>query len=295
MGDVVDVVARLGGVARRRDLERAAGRRQLDAAVAAGRLVRAARGRYALPTAGAARRAAYELTGTAVLLSAAAHWGWPVKQPPERPQVAVPPGRKVPLGARQRYDVRWRAVPSAQIADGWVTSRVRTVHDCCVLLPFDEALCVVDSALRDRELRRPDLLVLDDVPPLRRQRVRRVVEAGSDLAHGPFESIVRAIALGVSGLHVRPQVHIDDADGFVGVVDLADVRLRIVIEADSHEFHGGAADFARDCERYSRLTADGWLVIRVPWKQAMFRQAEVRALLERAVALRSRCLGCAVA
>ena len=256
--------------------------------------MRAARGRYALPTAGAARRAAYELTGTAVLLSAAAHWGWPVKQPPERPQVAVPPGRKVSVEARRRYDVRWRAIPSAQVADGWVTSRVRTVHDCCVLLPFEEALCVVDSALRDREIRLADLLVLDDVPP-RRQRVRRVVEAGSDLAHGPFESIVRAIALGVPSLQVRPQVRIDDADGFVVVVDLADVRLRIVIEADSHEFHAGAADFARDCERYSRLTADGWLVIRVPWTMAMFRQAEVRALLERAVALRSRCLGCAVA
>jgi very-short-patch-repair endonuclease len=153
----------------------------------------------------------------------------------------------------------------------------------------------VDSALRGQEVSPRDLLVLDDVPPLRRERVRRLVESGTALAHGPFESVVRAVALGVTGLDVRPQVRIADSDGVIGVVDLADVRLRIVIEADSHEFHGGAADFARDCERYSRLTADGWLVIRIPWHQAMFRQGEVRALLERAVATRSRCLGCAVA
>ncbi len=293
--DAVEVVRRLGGVARRGELERVVGRASLVAAVEGGALVRVTRGRYALPTADAARAAAYECTGTAILLSAAASWGWAVKWPPDRPQVAVPRGRKVPARTRTAYDVRWRDVPSEHRAHGWVTSPVRTIHDCCALLPFDEALCVLDSALRDHTVDLSDVGRLDDVPPRLRPRVRRVLAQGTELAHGPFESLLRAIALDVRGLSVRPQVTIRDDDGFVGRVDLADERLRIVIEADSHEFHAGAADFARDCERYSRLTVDGWLVVRVPWRMAMHEPHRVRRLLERAVRLRTRCLGCSTA
>lgn len=65
--------------------------------------------------------------------------------------------------------------------------------------------------------------------------------------------MLRAIALGVPGLALQPQVRIDDTDGWIGRVDLADLALRIVLEADSHEFHTDAAAFARDCWRYDRL------------------------------------------
>ena len=142
--DVAEHLARVGGVAGRRELERLVGRSALAASVARGSVLRVARGRYALPTASAAQQAAGELTGTAVLLSAAAHWGWRTKWQPARPQVAVGLGRKVPPEVRSRIDVRWRSIP----------------------------------------------------------RVRR-------------------------------QVRIDDADGWVGRVDLADEDLRIVLEADS--------------------------------------------------------------
>ncbi|MGG5257684.1 type IV toxin-antitoxin system AbiEi family antitoxin domain-containing protein [Phycicoccus avicenniae] len=290
--DPADVVRRLGGIAGRHEVVDVVGRSALHRAVADGSLVRVARGRYALPVTAPARAAAQQLTGTAMLLSAAAHWGWALKAPPELPQVAVPRGRKVPDEARALHDVRWRDVPAHHRVDGWVTSPVRTVHDCCALLPFDEALCVVDSALRDHDTDLRGLHDLDDVPGRLRRRVGAVLDAGSELAHGPFESVVRAVALGVPGLHVRPQVAIRDVDGFVGRVDLADERLRIVIEADSSEFHSGAADFARDCERYSRLSVDGWLVVRVPWRMAMSEPDRLHRLLVRAVASRSRCTGC---
>ncbi|NHA67871.1 hypothetical protein [Phycicoccus flavus] len=291
---VAEHLTRLGGVARRHELEACAGRAALEAAVAAGTVRRVARGRYALPTDDEARAAAHRLSGTVVLLSAAAHWGWATKVPAGLPQVAVPRGRKVPADVQREVDIRWRSVPPAQRVDGWVTSKARTVHDCAALLPFDEALCVLDSALRFGDVSPVDLHDLTEVPPRMRPRIQRVLDCGSDLAFGPFETVLRAIALDVPGLDVRPQVAIRDADGFVGRVDLADERLRIVIEADSHAFHAGAADFARDCERYSRLTCDGWIVIRVPWRMAMHEPERVRRLLERAVALRTRCLICAI-
>ncbi len=83
-------------------------------------------------------------------------------------------GRKVAPEVRQRVDVRWRSIPDGQVVDGWVTSGVRTVHDCCVLLPFDEALSAVDSALRDGKVSRQQLLALHHVPPRLRTRGSRV-------------------------------------------------------------------------------------------------------------------------
>ena len=65
-----------------------------------------------------------------------------------------------------------------------------------------------------------------------------------------------------------------------------------MLEADSHEFHSEPGAFARDCWRYDRLVADGWLVLRFPWVHVMNRQDAIRALLTRVVALRRAC-GCA--
>ena len=290
--DVTEHLARAGGIAGRREVEGLVGRAALAAAVANGEVLRVARGRYALPTASAAQQAARELTGTAVLLSAAAHWGWRTKWQPPLPQVAVGRGRKVAPGVRSQVDVRWRSIPAEQVVDGWVTSRVRTVHDCCALLPFDEALSVVDSALREGRITRQQLLVLDHVPARLRPRVARVVEAGDARAANPFESVLRAIALEVPGLTVRPQVPVDDDDGWIGRVDLADEALRIVLEADSHEFHTEAEAFARDCWRYDRLVADCWLVLRFPWVHVMRRQEAIRTLLTRVVTRRRVCAGC---
>ena len=105
-------------------------------------------------------------------------------------------------------------------------------------------------------------------------------------AANPFESVLRAVAVQVPGLTVRTQVGVRDADGWIGRVDLADEALRIVLEADSHEFHTEAVAFARDCWRYDRLVADDWVVLRFPWIHVMNRQAAIHALLTRVVARR---------
>lgn len=91
----------------------------------------------------------------------------------------------MPATVREEVDVRWRSVPEHQVADGWVTDRVRTDHDCCALLPFDEALVVVDSALREGRVALPDLLTLDHLPGWLRRRVGTVVRAGDARAANP--------------------------------------------------------------------------------------------------------------
>ena len=61
--DVVEALARSGGVADTRRLVAVTSRRRVATAVDAGRIVRDAHGRYALPTADEARRAANRLDG----------------------------------------------------------------------------------------------------------------------------------------------------------------------------------------------------------------------------------------
>ena len=69
---------------------------------------------------------------------------------------------------------------------------------------------------------------------------------------------------------------------------LVDVRLALVIEADSFEFHTSQEAHARDCVRYTALTVEGWLVLRFTWHQVMHSPAYVRGVLADAVARTDR-------
>jgi hypothetical protein len=73
---------------------------------------------------------------------------------------------------------------------------------------------------------------------------------------------------------------------FVGRVDLADLSLRIVLEADSMEFHGLPELMEKDCKRYDELVADDWLVLRFSWMQVMAKHAWVADVMARTVRLR---------
>jgi very-short-patch-repair endonuclease len=109
-----------------------------------------------------------------------------------------------------------------------------------------------------------------------------VLTSASGRAANPFESVLRAIALDVPGLDLRPQVGIAVAGGTRVVPDLVDVVLGIVAEADSHEFHTGRTQLTSDCWRYDELVLDGWDVYRFTYEQVMFQAAWVRSVLVRA-------------
>ena len=87
--------------------------------------------------------------------------------------------------------------------------------------------------------------------------------------------MLRAIALDVAGLVVEPQVLVDD----IGRPDLLDRRLRLVIEADSFEFHGRRQALTRDCERYNAFVLSGFQVVRFAWEHVMFEPSYVRQVL----------------
>jgi very-short-patch-repair endonuclease len=50
-------------------------------------------------------------------------------------------------------------------------------------------------------------------------------------------------------------------------LDFAWPALRVGVEGDGYETHGGRSAFERDHARYALLAKHGWLVIPVTWRQ----------------------------
>lgn len=275
---MLEALATLGGVATTRQLVRVSSARQLRAAVAAGAVVRVGRGRFRSRDADKALKRAVELRGMASHLSAAQLHGWEMPYAPSIPWVTVPRQRQVPK--ERRAIVVW-----ADLTDetGFVTSKLRTVVDCGRRCELVVALSVADSAIRCGDVD-PESFVkaAARVRGKGAARVRRVAEHASGLAANAFESALRGIAL-EAGLDARPQVPITTGDTEIHP-DVVDVGRRIVLEADSWEFHASKDAFQRDCWRYTSLTADGWTVLRFTWWQVMEQPDWVREVIERVAA-----------
>lgn len=282
--DVVDVVRRLGGIAEYSDLLGSCTEWHIRSAANDGRIIRLRRNRYALVDLPTHRAAAIEAGGVLSHLSAAVAWGWKVKQEPEKPWVTVPRNLRRAPGD---LHVRWADVPEDDVVHH-VTRPARTVVDCAKALPFDEALAVADSALRSGEVSKRQLLVSAQASTRTgRSLAIGVIEEADRRAANPFESVIRAIALGVPGLDVVPQGCVPG----VGRVDLWDEKLGIVIEAESHEFHSTPAGLRKDVVRYTKCARQGLVVVRFVWDQAMFAPDEVRDALLDVVIRRRRELG----
>ena len=272
---VEEVLERLGGVASASELRRHASWATIKIAVRHGRIVRDRHGKYALPSAKAAPRAASALNGVLCLESAAQHHGWKVKHSPQVPAVAVRRKRNLPADRREKVRLVYVDLTPEEVV-GIATSYLRTVMDCAARLPFDEALTIADSAMRCGHVTKAELLLAAEAMPDRyRARCLRVAWHADGRAANPFESVLRAIALDVPGLYVEPQQWLEP----VGRPDLVDKRLRLVIEADSFEFHGKRRLLKRDCERYNSFGLLGWWVIRFAWEHVMLEPEYVREVL----------------
>ena len=266
--EVVEALTWRGGTLEASVLRRLTSRRKIRTALLHGHILRPARGRFALPDAEEARLAAARLCGVASHLSAAQLYGWELKWRPERPTITVPRNRNLDRRRREGVDVRWRSLDEDEVWNGQTTAG-RTVMDCAKDLPFDEALTVADSALRHGNVTQRLLVYLADrVASTGRPQCLRVAREASGRAANPFESVLRAISLDVPGVHLEPQVVIDE-HGFVGRPDLVDMKRRLVVEAESFEFHGRRNALKRDCERYNALALRGWLVLRFSWEHVM--------------------------
>jgi very-short-patch-repair endonuclease len=281
-GDPVLMLTRFGGVASAGQLRAVCDSWAIRKAVRAGVILRPGPRRYALPTAADGLVAAARVGGILAGPSAAAYWGWALKEQPSEPWVLFRRGWKRPEVDRDGLVIRWSRVPDEDVHDGRVTSPLRTVVDCLRWLPEPDALCVADSAIRSRRVSRPELIAaLEQGPAYQRGRALRLATMADGRAANPFESVLRWVASTVPGLDLEPQ---GDVDG-IGHGDLVDKHLRLVIEAESHEFHTEKAAFRYDCRRYTAMVRAAWRVVRFVYEDVMGKPDYVRDVLRDLVAL----------
>ena len=183
--------------------------------------------------------------------------------------------RRVPAHLAALAQIHYDDLLPEEISDGVATSPETTLLQSLRRLPDDEALSIADSALRNGEppstLRRCAAIAQGAGAA----KVRRIAGQARGEAANPFESALRSIALTVPGLHVEPQLVISEPTCWARP-DLVDRERRIVLEADSFEWHGGRAALAKDARRYNLLAVAGWLVLRFAWEDVMFDPAYVR-------------------
>jgi very-short-patch-repair endonuclease len=274
------VIGIFGGVARWSEIGCLVTRAQVDAELAAGTITRLRRGTYALGNLAEIRAVAQSRAATVSHLSAAIEHGWKVKWPPEQPTVTLPRNRS--RTGVDALEVHWQDLRPLQVHRG-VTRPVETVIGCARTYDFDVALSVADSALRERAVSRHQLLDAAEASPRTgRAKALRVVRAADGRAANPFESCARAIAAGVAGLRVEPQVWVPG----VGRVDLGDMALGIVVECESYEFHSDAKSLERDVRRYTACARRGLVVVRFTWKEVMLDPDYCRRALQDVVDLR---------
>lgn len=280
--EISELMPILGGVATRRTLVGLTSRGDLEQALQTGRLVRINRGRYAVPGVHQGTEQALNVTGHVCLATAALSYGWQVKTVPDLPQVAVPKDRRLSAAARAAIEPIWTDL-SHEDVEGLSTNRAKTLEMCGRRLPFDEALAIADSALREgfpADTLREAARVAKGPGSA---RLRRVACLADHRAANPFESVLRAIALDVPGLSVEPQVRIRGELDLDVRPDLVDRQRRLVLEADSFEWHGDRAALRRDARRYDLLVINGWTVLRFSWEDVMHDQDWVRSVLAAAV------------
>jgi very-short-patch-repair endonuclease len=263
-----EVVRHFGGRANRVDLLRHVTPHEIARAVAAGDLLRAARGVYILAQLPDEYAMAASCRGVLSHCSAAQAHGLGLVFPPAAVHVTAARGARPAL---PKTVVLHRSHLEPGEVDGHLTSIVRTVMDCCTSLPFREALAVADSAAQRIDVE--EMHRVADVPTRGRARRMKVMAAVDARSANAFESALRG-SLIEGGIKLTPQVTIATAAGEFRV-DLADERRRTAIEADSHAWHGSRAALSRDCRRYDELVRVGWTVLRFSWEQVMFDQAWV--------------------
>lgn len=264
----LDAVGARGGVARVSSIQREGhARHTIRRALETGRLARVRRDWVALPDADpylvSAARAAVVLT----CVTAAERAGlWAVRH--ERPHVAAAPHGACGKPASVR--VHWGKPVVPRHPDDLVDCLENALVLVARCQPFEQALAVWESALRQRRVDRQVLEALA-LPPV----ARRVLSEATPFADSGLESFVPP-RLRFLRVRVVPQVWLEGhpVDFLIGK------RLVFQIDGGHHVGRQRTDDIAHDAQ----LMLRGYHVIRVGYQQVVEDWPSVQSVLMRAVA-----------
>lgn len=276
VADILEVLRRWGGVARRGDLfGDGVARAELEAALAAGILVRPRRGIYALPDADPVLVRCAATSSLLTCVSAARHHGFWVVREPEEAHILRMDGRYDSGRAVVHRQSWWPPEPRSHVA-----SRPDVLLHALRCLPELEALVMVESAAQKG-------LSLDflrqRLPGRRNAAARRVLDAVGSGADSLLETLARE-HLRRAGLGVQPQVEVEG----VGWMDVL-VEGFVDVETDGR-VHNEPAQRAKDYRRDRAAQLRGYEVLRYTYSDIVDRpQSMVAEVCE--VVARRRALG----
>jgi len=163
------------------------------------------------------------------------------------------------------------------------TSVARTLLDLAAVVTPRQ----LSNAITEAEVLRVfDLAAVHDVVTRGRRRrgVARLRDAlsaydsSSERTRGELER--RFLALCARSGLPRPEVNAPLLlEGTQIVADFLWRDTRLIVEADSHRFHGTATAFERDRQRDQLLILAGWRVIRCTWRQVVNHPEELTRTL----------------
>ena len=254
--------------------------RVLRAAVESGYLVRARRGHYALPDTDAHVLEAVRLGGRLACISAVANSGIFVLDStfahihldPTASRLRAPHDRFQRLTTQNRdgVELHWGQLldpaGGSECRIGLADALVQVFR--CQKPRF--AIASLDNALFKGLLTAQAVSQIFAALPAEFQSLRRLIDCRSESGQ---ETVLRLVIRG-AGFDVEIQVEI----GGVGRVDMV-VEGRIVVEADSRQFHDGWEAHARDRSRDCDLAMRGYLTLRVLYRDIIHHPERVIAAI----------------
>ena len=210
--------------------------------------------------------------GCVALWSALALWGLPLwRLEPVHVLTPRPPHRGSPHLGIVHSTLRRLDTDVVEVDGIPVTTPARTLLDLSLRVRPAKLEDICDDLLR-RRLMTPAALreVAARLPENSRtpgyRVLRRLSEARPDGYVPTGSGLERRFERIVEEAGEAPftrQVDIGDDEGWIGRVDFADRRLKVVVEIQSRTFHTTISDRRRDAERISRLRAAGWIVLEI--------------------------------
>ena len=169
-----------------------------------------------------------------------------------------------------------------------LTSPIRTLTDLICTLDEQESVSMLTEAFRRGALTAADLHRATVLARGRHgvNRARHLSDTCRREPHSPLEWRFHGVADAVGpGWVFNAEIH--DSTGFVGRVDALHEASGTIVELDGRQFHGEDR-FQADRTRDQRLTALGYVVVRITWADLERHPLDVVERLRRTIAHRSR-------
>lgn len=269
IGELVALLTERGGIVRTQILTACGfARRTIDAATAAGLLIRPRRGWIALKDADAALVSAARFGVVFTCRTQAQRLGLWLHEEPDIPHVAVSP--HATGGRHIKAKVHWGEPIVPRTPDALVDPIENVLANIAECEPFEQALATWESALNK------SLVTLDTLRGYSwKPAARRVLEQAMPFADAGLETYLRT-RLRWLRLPMLTQIWIAGhrVDTLIGD--------RLVVQIDGA--HHVGAQRSEDIRHDAELRLMGYTVIRVSYTQIMFEWHRVQDLIMRAVA-----------